>query len=439
LYKKKYQIYYISDITIRVEIEKFNIKIYILKLQQIFTFKKNIIMLSHPIIKSLIILSAFVASIYSDTCKYFKEPKYCSSYVLRSKKNNERSYVSPLIYKSKTNKKIETQDEFNQYMDNLAYNPVYPLDLKIFEEDFGCPNYDYNKFKVRYVNSYQCNYIYYKDCNTKVLDKLPKLCKNSCDAYLKSITEIFSNKESCPTTATVEQLTNRENKLNEIREHCSNTTYSRTENCLLGVGDELKYCGYKYEKDFIEYCNKNINEPCCQQEIEEKGDSILLKIILYAFIGVVVLLIVVLMVLKIYSVIKIEKMKFLDQEYKKLKREEIMKETNIENNYQKRFQVIQLIFHFFKEIHQVQHIKIKEHQYFHPMLDQQIILHSHNVMVHNQNPHSHHVGLQNQKMKIHSFNAMDLYHHNKIIHHRIDHSPDLELLQYHVLHLQQIH
>jgi len=86
LYKKKYQIYYISDITIRVEIEKFNIKIYILKLQQIFTFKKNIIMLSHPIIKSLIILSAFVASIYSDTCKYFKEPKYCSSYVLRSKK-----------------------------------------------------------------------------------------------------------------------------------------------------------------------------------------------------------------------------------------------------------------------------------------------------------------------------------------------------------------
>lgn len=261
-------------------------------------------MLSHPIIKSLIILSAFVASIYSDTCKYFKEPKYCSSYVLRSKKNNERSYVSPLIYKSKTNKKIETQDEFNQYMDNLAYNPVYPLDLKIFEEDFGCPNYDYNKFKVRYVNSYQCNYIYYKDCNTKVLDKLPKLCKNSCDAYLKSITEIFSNKESCPTTATVEQLTNRENKLNEIREHCSNTTYSRTENCLLGVGDELKYCGYKYEKDFIEYCNKNINEPCCQQEIEEKGDSILLKIILYAFIGVVVLLIVVLMVLKIYSVNK---------------------------------------------------------------------------------------------------------------------------------------
>jgi len=256
-------------------------------------------MLFQHIKNSLIILGALVASVYTDSCISPKKLKYCTEYIYEGKKNSERTFFSPLLFKKTTKEKIKSAEELNKLMDNLNYNPIYPLDIHYFQEEFGCNSYDMNK--VRYLYSYQCNYIFHADCNIKSL-VLPKICKNSCDAYYDSISELFKN---CPTDNVNEvQLANREIKLNEIKNNCSNTTFAGTDDCLLGAGEEKKRCGYKYDDEFNGYCNKNINDKCCLEDIDEKNDSILLKIILYAFVGIVCLLIVVLMVLKIYSVNK---------------------------------------------------------------------------------------------------------------------------------------
>jgi len=262
-------------------------------------------MFSHPIVKTYIILSAVVASVYTKKqqkpCIAFKDSNFCNQYSISKK----TTYVSPFFYTDITDGGIDDIKDFNKAMQKLDFNPIYPTDPSYLFEEFGC-NYDVSKFEMRYVNSYQCNFLFHQkdsSCNNNVKDKLPKLCKNSCLIYLDNIKSIFNNTETCPLTSEEDKLSKRQKKLEEIEKHCLEYT-SEDDSCLIGVDSEHNFCGYKIEDEFNEYCNAHLNDPCCSINTEDSGDKKLLKIGLYIFIGVAVLLVVVLMALKLYSVNK---------------------------------------------------------------------------------------------------------------------------------------
>jgi len=183
-------------------------------------------------------------------CFKLENSKYCPNFnghyvVIRNFSNTE-------TFEKELKKYFENEDSYKNYL----------------VDNFKCNNQTLPNF--RYGRSFICNsYIIIPEfsetanlCDSQIVnDKYAvtiPYCYSSCLGAIDSIEEIVKNpKYGC-------SLAEYQKKISYLKTICRNNN-SEASKCIIGMGDEVKNCGYRNNEERIKYCKQSnaMTEDCC--------------------------------------------------------------------------------------------------------------------------------------------------------------------------------
>ncbi|ORX45962.1 hypothetical protein BCR36DRAFT_414274 [Piromyces finnis] len=192
-------------------------------------------------------------------CFKLENSKYCSNfnghYVIKRKGfNNTESFDQYL------QKYFEFEDSYKKFLvDNFKCSNQNLPDFR-YRRSFICNNY----VVIPYISN-NINLCESQISNDKNANIIP-YCYTSCSAAVDSIEEIVKDKQYDCSQVEVQ------NRINGYKTSCKGNN-SEVSECVLGMGDEIKYCGYSNNEDKKKYCqqNKAITDECCSDNYEADG------------------------------------------------------------------------------------------------------------------------------------------------------------------------
>ncbi|KAJ3222151.1 hypothetical protein HK099_002617 [Clydaea vesicula] len=153
---------------------------------------------------------------------------------------------------------------FDEYLLNSMPNSnIYQ---KTFQTFYGCPNYLglYERFHI----STMCYFLVQQSGCPQPSNIVP-LCKESCDSFLNSQKEIFTNATTCNQTVT-ETLKSQRNE-NPYKNFCATLPSLSNTSCSLGQEPESLQCGFMDKAEATSMCSTVMKQDkCCTDFMESQ-------------------------------------------------------------------------------------------------------------------------------------------------------------------------
>lgn len=182
-------------------------------------------------------------------------------------------------------------NEFDDYMSKFVDTNQYYIDG--FKESYGCDNYVGQS--LRYHVSSLCYYLVENSGCDQPEDYVP-FCGESCNEYITSAENTFSDSDICPFTSSSDLVENRYRFNNG-----DYATYCRgipsTDQCSIGIKSDVDMCGF-VDKSFAQtYCDDaaNTNSECCER-FRNSNKSNTLAIVLGVIFGILGLILLILLI-----------------------------------------------------------------------------------------------------------------------------------------------